>query len=184
MRALLLLFFVAICFRVSSSTAVGSSFLRNAFAVSHYKALIRTKTSHSTRVSSRQSTTFENIPICDSAVGESAITAFNSCDGCIDQLLASDSDTSPKPIEDTCPERCCGDYSLESEATGHFIHCVDGCCWRLVELQVADDSTSEEGELASQFKIIVNNEYTVSPSAFARRHYGSRLWYNAQPKSD
>lgn len=167
MRILLLFFLVTASGRLSFSATVGSSILRNAFALAQYKALIADKGTNSKVITSRQGT-FENIPLCDTATGQAASNLFQECGNCYEQLIQADVGTSPEVIEDTCAPGCCGEYNLQSVATGHFIHCKDGCCRRLVSLQVLEGATPEQLELATLMQVIVNNEYTVGhPVSFA-----------------
>lgn len=58
----------------------------------------------------------------------------------------------------------------------HFIHCIDGCCSRLVSLQISTESTVEQIQLAFELQIIINNEFTVRNSSWDVEIEGREWW--------
>lgn len=162
MRVLFLAFLITAFTRTTLTAAVGTSFLKAAFAISEYKARVVEDASNANLPRTSRQTDFDSIPICVPSTGQAALERWESCGGCHDQVSLVDIGIDPDFIEDTCPTGCCGEYNLDAIATGHFIHCKGGCCSRLVSLQISDLSTPEQVQLALELQVIVNNEYTVS----------------------
>lgn len=160
MRTLFLVLLFAWLGVASLASPAGVSPERNAFAMSEFKTLITEREASLLRGSRQYE--FESIPQCDPSTAQAALDRYLACSECTSGLLVLDfGGVDPEFIDDTCAAGCCGEYSLETSGTGHFIHCSDKCCSRLVSLQTVEDSTEEEVQLAIALQIMVNNEFTV-----------------------
>lgn len=159
-RCFLLLLLAASLVATDVASPVGVVALKDAFAASKLKEMAADR--GVTLPSAVRQSDFENIPLCDVDTAQAALTRYNNCIDCTGPLILLDVDLDPDFIEDTCPTGCCGEYSLRSLTTGHFIHCVEGCCSRLISLQLPENPTEEQVQLVLENQIIVNNDFTVT----------------------